>query len=326
MILVTGATGLVGSHLLLQLMLQGQEVIALYRSETQKSKTEQLFTFYQQEKLCPLIRWEKGDILDLPSLSQLFTKVTKVYHCAAYISFDPYAEEAMRKVNIEGTANIVNLCIDFKVEKLCYVSSIAALGDVAGSETTISEQSEWNSELFHSDYAITKYGAEMEVWRGFQEGLPVVVVNPGVILGPLFWEEGSGAIYQNVRKKLPFYTTGGTGFVSVTDVVKAMIEWMHSETSGEKYILVAETISYATIVQLIAKKLGVKAPKYVVPAFVLQLLWRIDWFVGLFRRKRILSKAMAHSLVHTDYYDTTKTKNKLSFSLQPIAAYLQELA
>lgn len=325
MILVTGATGLVGSHLLLQLLLQGKEVVALYRSEENKQRVAKLFLYYGHEDLFVSICWKKGDILDIPFLSEVFEGISYVYHCAACISFDPYEEEKMRKVNMEGTANIVNFCIAYKIQKLCYVSSIAALGDLVGLETEITEKSEWNPELFHSDYAITKYGAEMEVWRGYQEGLSVVIVNPGVILGPLFWEEGSGAIYKKIRKGLLFYTSGGTGFVSVLDVVKAMEELMNAAISGEKYILVAETLSYANITQRIAQKIGKPRPKYLIKNWILQLCWRMDWIFGLWRNKRMLSKAMANSLVQTDYYDTTKTKNILSFSLQSIEKYIESL-
>ena len=206
MILVTGATGLVGSHLLVQLLQENEAVKALYRSKEQIEKVKNVFAFKNQTVLFDKINWVKGDITDIPTLEIAFEHVTHVYHCAALISFDPSDEAALRKINIEGTANVVNCCIAFGIKKLCHVSSIAALGSPKDHEVTINEQSEWNPEELHSDYAITKYGAEMEVWRGQQEGLKVLIVNPGVIFGPCFWNQGSGAFFTTVKKGIPFFT------------------------------------------------------------------------------------------------------------------------
>src|SRR5690606_34854285 len=147
-----------------------------------------------------------------------FKDVTEVWHCAALISFNRLDDEKMRKINIEGTANMVNLSIDFNVEKFCFISSIAALGDVKHPSEIINEEMEWNPEKHHSDYAITKYGAEMEVWRGHQEGLKTLIVNPGVVLGPGFWHRGSGEVFSAINDDLPFYTLGSTGIVAVTDL------------------------------------------------------------------------------------------------------------
>ena len=179
MILVTGGTGLVGAHLLLHLLENGEEKIrAIYRKSKQIEKTKSLFELYKKSDLFSKIGWIQADILDVPSLENAFEEVDYVYHCAGLISFNPDDENQLRKVNIEGTANIVNFCIDKKVTKLCHVSSIAALGNLTQNQTIITEETEWNPEVLHSDYAISKYGAEMEVWRGQQEGLQVVIVNP----------------------------------------------------------------------------------------------------------------------------------------------------
>jgi len=186
MILVTGATRLVGSHIVLQLVSQNKKVRALYKTETSKQKVLTLFRYYQKEYLYAKIDWFEADILDLPQFEKAFEDIDFVYHCVAVISFSPKDEAILRKVNIEGTANVVNLCLDFGIKKLCHISSIATLGDPKVGETFILEESDWNPETYHIDYAITKFGAEMEVWRAYQEGLKVVVVNPGVILGPLF--------------------------------------------------------------------------------------------------------------------------------------------
>ncbi|HKX87207.1 MAG TPA: NAD-dependent epimerase/dehydratase family protein [Flavobacterium sp.] len=325
MILVTGATGLVGSHLVLQLMMQGQSVKALFRKEKNKKNVLQVFEYYQKTELFDKIDWIQADILDIPSMEIAFEDVATVYHCAALISFDPKDEEKLRKTNIEGTANVVNLSIDFGVKKLCYVSSIAALGDLKDFEKVITEETEWNPEAHHSDYAISKYGAEMEVWRGHQEGLEVVVVNPGVILGPIFWTDGSGDIYQKVKNGLPFYTKGGTGFVSVTDVVKAMINLMQSTIKNERFVLVSETLSYQIMTNLIAEKLKVNSPKIHAKKWMTSIAWRLDGLLGLFGKKRMLSKDMARTLHTIDYYDSSKVKESIVMEFEKIEEYIKRL-
>lgn len=178
MVLVTGGTGLVGSHLLLHLIENGENVRAIYRTKNNIQKAKSVFELYKKEALFEKIEWLEADILDVPSLETAFINVDYVYHCAALISFDPKEEEALRKINIEGTANMVNFSIALGVKKFCFVSSIAALGDLAPHETYITEETDWNPEKPHSDYAISKYGSEMEVWRAHQEGLDVIIVNP----------------------------------------------------------------------------------------------------------------------------------------------------
>lgn len=325
MILVTGATGLVGSHLILQLLEQGQNVRALYRTEDNKGKTKQVFDYYQKSSLLSKINWIQGDINDIPSLEEVFVGIEYVYHCAALVSFDPNDEEKLRKINIEGTANIVNFCLDFNIKKLCHVSSIAALGDLLEGETIVTESTEWNPEVQHSDYAISKYGAEMEVWRGHQEGLDVIVVNPGVILGPIFWKEGSGEIYEKVKKGLPFYTKGVTGFVVITDVVDAMIKLMNSEIKNEKFTLVAENISYKDLVFKIADCFKVSKPKIYANKFMTSLGWKIDCFLGLFGKKRMLTKNMSHSLHSIDVYSNEKIVQKIDFKFVEIDSYLNQI-
>ncbi|WP_310557192.1 NAD-dependent epimerase/dehydratase family protein [Flavobacterium sp.] len=326
MVLVTGATGLVGSHLVLHLVMQGQSVKALYRSEESKNRVKQVFEQYLKQELLDTVFWVQADILDIPSLEIAFQNIEYVYHCAALVSFDPKDEEKLRKINIEGTANIANCCLDFKIKKLCYVSSIAALGDLLPHETIITEETEWNPEKSHSDYAISKYGAEMEVWRAQQEGLQVVIVNPGVILGPLFWEDGSGEIYQKVKKGLSFYTKGSTGFVAVLDVVKAMDMLMNTKVSGEKFILVSENKTYQELIFAISEVLAVKRPKYYANNYLTGLAWKIDWFLSFFfGKKRVISSDMAKSLHSKDNYSNKKIKKQLNFQFNRIDDCIKQL-
>jgi nucleoside-diphosphate-sugar epimerase len=326
MILVTGATGLVGSHLLVALLQENDEVKALYRSNSQKEQTKKVFAHKNQLALFEKIIWVKGDITDLPSLEIAFDTVTHVYHCAAVVSFDPKEEEKIRKVNIEGTANIVNCCLDFKVKKLCHVSSIAALGDPKANETLITEETEWNFEKQHSDYAISKYGAELEVWRGFQEGLDVVIVNPGVIFGFGFSNLGSDLFIQWVKKGIPFYTTGIIGIVGVQDVVTSMKSLMKSAISGERYIVVGENCSYKELFDCLATLLQTKSPFINASKLVTAVTWRFDWLWStVTNSKRKLTKATAASSHATALYSSIKIQTEIEITFTLKETFLNEV-
>jgi len=317
MILVTGATGLVGSHLVLHLLENKENVRAIYRDSKSIAKTKSLFQLYNKEAEFEKIEWVLADITDVPSLELVFKNIQAVYHCAALISFDPKEESKLRKINIEGTANIVNFCLANQIQKLCYVSSIAALGDLKEGETKLNEESEWNPEKYHSDYAISKYGAEIEIWRGQQEGLEVVIVNPGVILGPGFWDSGSGLVFTKVKNGLSFYTKGATGFVSVNDVVKTMFHLMKNKVNGERFIVIADTINFENLLNTIAISLGVKPPSVYTKPWITEIGWRLDWLSSnLFFTKRKLSRAMAESLHRSDWISNEKVKLQIDFEFE----------
>ncbi|HRG18549.1 MAG TPA: NAD-dependent epimerase/dehydratase family protein [Flavobacterium lutivivi] len=326
MILVTGGTGLVGAHLLLHLTEIEEEVSAIYRNSSKIELTKKLFAANNKSSFFERIKWLEADILNIPSLEDAFAGIDFVYHCAALITFDPNDEDKLRKTNIEGTANIVNLCIDFNVKKLCYVSSIAALGDLKEQETEVTEESEWNPEVFHSDYAISKHGAEMEVWRGYQEGLNVVIVNPGVIFGSMIWKEGSGAFFTKIKNGFPFYSKGSTGYIGVNDVVKVMIQLMKSDITGERFALVTENISFDKIIFSIAEKLKVKKPSFEAKPWMTSIAWRIDAVISfIFRKKRSISKFAANSLHSKEIISNSKIKNALNYNFQSIDNVLDEI-
>ncbi len=326
MILVTGATGLVGSHLLVQLLQENEEVKAMFRSEKQIEQTKKIFEHKNQIALFEKINWVKGDITDIPSLEKAFKQVTHVYHCAAVVSFEPKEETHIRKVNIEGTANVVNCCIDFKVKKLCHVSSIAALGDKKQSEHLITEATEWNAEKQHSDYAITKYGAEMEVWRGFQEGLDVVIVNPGVIFGFGFSNLGSDLFIQWVKNNIPFYTNGTIGIVGVHDVVTVMHTLMKSAVSGERYIVVGENCTYKELFYYIATLLNTKPPYIYASKTMTAIAWRMDWLWSkITNSKRKLTKSTAASSHENDSYSSEKIENAINITFQKKEVFLKDV-
>lgn len=321
MVLVTGGTGFLGGHLLIHLLENDENVRAIYRNEDSVLKVKSLFSKLSNSDLFEKIEWIKADILDISALMTAFQDIDYVYHCAALVSFDPKDEDLLRKINIEGTANIVNFCLEYKIKKLCYVSSIAALGDLLDFENTITEATEWNPEKDHSDYAISKYGAEIEVWRAQQEGLDCVVINPGVILGITSnWDEGSGKIFKTILNGMHFYTKGISGFVAVTDVTKIMFQLMNSSYKNEKYTVVAENIVFQDLINLIADGLKVKKPRFEAQKWLLEWIWRIDWISSnLFFQKRKLSKLMVKSLFSSDLYDNGKIKTTLNFKFESIA-------
>ncbi len=326
MILVTGATGLVGSHLIVKLLQENEEVKAIFRDKKSLTEVQNVFQFYNCKSLFEKINWIKADVTNIPSLEEAFKDVTKVYHCAAFISFDPKDEEKLLKTNIEGTANIVNCCIDFNIEKLCYVSSIAALGDPTDKEKIITEETEYNPEKLHSEYAISKHAAEMEVWRGFQEGLKIVIVNPGVIFGHGFSKNGSNQIINSVKKGNPFYTKGKIAIVAVEDVVTCMLRLMNNTINGERYTVVSENISYQEFLNFIADTLKVKRPFIYASKAFLSFAWRIDWFLSLIlRKKRIVTKAIAKTSHSTVEYDNTKIKTALNYEFLEMKTYLKKL-
>lgn len=327
MILVTGGTGLVGAHVLLHLIENGENVRAMYRDEKNVAKTKNLFGLYQKAHLFNHIEWVQADITDIPALGKIFEDIDYVYHCAALISFDPKDEELLRKINIEGTANIVNFCLVKGIKKLCYVSSVAALGDLAPNETTISEKNDWNPEKPHSDYAISKYGAEMEIWRGQQEGLDVIIVNPGIIIGPGFDEQGSGQLFAKVANGLSFYTTGITGFIAIPDVIIPMVELMKSEIKNERFTLVAQNITFREILNTMADVLKVKRPSVHAKPWILELGWRIDGILSLlFRRERKLTKNTARAAYSVRKYSNEKIKSALKTDFTDVKKYITTIS
>ncbi|WP_276379839.1 NAD-dependent epimerase/dehydratase family protein [Flavobacterium sp. H4147] len=331
MILVTGGTGLVGAHLLLHLIENGENVRAIYRSQNTVEKAKSVFELYKKAELFEKVEWLEADILDVPSLEIAFIDVDTVYHCAALISFDPKDEEALRKTNIEGTANMVNFAIAKEVKKFCFVSSIAALGDLAAHETYITEETDWNPEKPHSDYAISKYGAEMEVWRAHQEGLNVIIVNPGVILGPIPKTkknpQGSAELYTKVANGLSFYTLGSTGFISIDDVVKTMYQLMKSDIKNERFTLIAENIVFKDILDTIAEALQVKKPHIHAKPFFMNFLWIADLiFSTLFFQRRSITKATAKASYSKNLYSNEKIKTVQGTVFQDVHQYIKDVA
>lgn len=326
MILVTGGTGLVGSHLLFWLTQEQQKVRAIYRNEASISVVKNVFSYYTSdvELYFSRIEWIQADIIDVTSLEKAFEGITHVYHSAALVSFNPKDYFQMRKINIDGTANVVNYCIDKGVSKLCYVSSIATL-EKSSKNTLISESSEWNAESNNYGYAITKYGAEMEVWRGSQEGLDIVMVNPGVILGPGFWNQGTGALFIKGFQNFPFYSEGVSGFVGVNDVAKSMILLMNSDINNERFLLVSENISFKEVLFEIADNFGKKRAFIKVNWFLAEIAWILDLSISKISGKEIsISKQSARASLNVYEYSSDKIKTQLNFEFEKMKEVIKE--
>ena len=320
MILVTGGTGLVGAHLLYKLVSNNETVRAIYRTEHKLDNVKNVFSTYTEnyESLFKSIEWIQADILNIPLLSIAFAEIKHVYHCAAFVSFEPDKYQLLRRTNIEGTANIVNLCISNNIEKLCYVSSIATIGSSLNNKT-LTEKTEWNPEDDNSVYAITKYGAEMEVWRATQEGLDVVIVNPGVILGAGIWRYGSGNLFKKAHKGLKYFASGTVGLVDVKDVVSIMIALLKSDIKNERFILVSENWTYKRFLQTMANSVNGKSPKKEAPIWLLQLAWRLDWLTHkITGKRRQLTKQLVTSLTSETNYSNAKIKTALNIEFKPV--------
>ena len=323
MILVTGGTGLVGSHLLLALTKEGDTVVALYRSQDKIARIAQFFAFAKAETQFSSIRWVQADITDIPALEIAFKGITKVYHCAAMISFDPYDFNQLRKTNGEGTANVVNLCLSHEITKLVYLSSIATLAKTPN--TPIDEENHWDPNVPNSVYAITKYGGETEVWRSTQEGLNALIFNPGIILGAGDYTSGSGALFGRIDKGFNYYTHGGSGVIDVLDVVDIMIQGMESDIINERFVLIAQNWTYKTLLSEIAAALHKKKPKRALSSGVLNVVCFLDSIKALFWRKRTLTKIDVVSAQEISKFSNTKAKDYFKYEPRDITQCIQRV-
>ena len=315
---------MVGAHLLFELCQRASEIYATYRNEDKVKRIRTVFSYYTDnpDVLLDKINWVQADVTDVVSLESVFPLVKKVYHAAALVSFDPKDDKRLLKTNIEGTANIVNLCLKHNIEKLCFVSSIAALGPSIKNRPITEENEGIDSS---TTYAISKHYAEMEVWRATQEGIPVVIVNPGVIIAPGFWKSSSGSLFYQAYKGANYYLPSGTGFVGVNDVVQAMIKLMSSEIVNERFILVNQNWTYQYLAKLLAKGLKKSPPKKEIPIWMLNLFWRLDWLrANLFGKQRRLTKNLAQLFKHRDIYDNSKLITSIDFKYEDLEASTQK--
>ncbi|RYY18914.1 MAG: NAD-dependent epimerase/dehydratase family protein [Chitinophagaceae bacterium] len=251
-ILITGGTGFLGAYIIKELVEQGFTVKAIRRGNKQ-------WPFYISPEIFEKVDWIEGDILDVVALGEAMIGTDAVIHAAAKVSFHAADRPEMFRTNIEGTANVVNLALEAGISKVLYVSSVAALGRTKNGDT-VTEDKKWEENAMNTNYALSKYHAEMEVWRGMGEGLNVTVVNPSTILGYGDWNTSSCALFKNVYNEFPWYTTGVNGFVDVEDVARAIVLLLASESSGERFILSGENWSFQQLFNQIANGFNKKNP------------------------------------------------------------------
>ena len=315
MILVTGATGFVGRNLILSLSKKRDNLIGQFRREKKLEETRLFFISKNKEEVFDRIIWRKADITNFSEVQSLFDDVIQVYHCAAYVSMAFYKTSYLNLVNITGTTYIVDNSIKKKIKKLCFISSIAAIGE--GAKEEITEDTQWNPEVDKTPYSYSKYGSEMEVWRASQEGVPVVILNPGIIIG------NDSQIQKIIKNKFNFYTSGVSGFVTVEDVVKAAIGLMQEKIENERFILVSENISFKDFVNYFSKKN--KNYSIRIPKPILYLTWFIESFLSHLRIKnKFLTKALINNLYSKNYYNGSKICSYLkTFNYSRIYSYLE---
>lgn len=318
MILLTGATGLTGSHLLYFLLEKGKKVRALYRSVEKKERVKNIFSLFtdQVEYYFNQIDWVMADLTDIPALTLAFKDIEEVYHTAAYVSFNPKDQHQLQKSTVEGTANVVNLSLSEGVKKFCHISSIATLSKLP--HQPITEENYWNPDEENNLYSLAKYAAEMEVWRGMEEGLQVVIVNPGLILGSGFWDSGTSLIIQKIARGVSFFPTGKIGWIDVIDVAEICILLMDKNHFGHRYILVSENQSYRDFMNQVALFLNQSPPTRPLHSWQLHILRMGDklrsWVTG---KPRQLFASTVRSMSKQQEYSNQKLIEKTNYSFIP---------
>ncbi len=332
MIFVTGGSGLIGSHLLYRLVQEGKKVKALKRGTSNLQQVLRVFSFYTEnpEHLFDRIEWVTGDILDYFKMEQLLKGADEVYHCAAIVSFNAGDSRQMITNNVTGTANMVNASLENGVKKFCHVSSVAALGHNQNG-FPIDEQTNWIPSKKVTAYSESKFFSETEIWRGIEEGLEAVIVNPSIVLGPGNWNEGSPKLFKTIADGLRFYTKGVTGYVDVMDVVKAMILLMKDENfdrcKNQRYLLNSENWSYQKLFNHIADALNKPRPAYFASSLALGFAWRATAAMNLFSKSKLpITRETAAAAGSKNNYDGSKIKKAIEFEYLPVAESIKQTA
>ena len=318
MILITGASGFLGSELVKQLIANGESVRIIVRPSSDISDLASI-----KDK----IEIMEGDILDVPSLEIAMDGIEKIYHSAAVIGYDDSFYDSMYKCNIEGTANVVNVALTKGIKKLLHVSSIAAIGGKPND--LISEETKWEKNEWTTHYGITKMLAEREVWRAEQEGLEVVMVNPGIILGSSSNEnKATMRVFKRIASgKMPFYSNGTNGFIDVRDVARICIQLMNSPVHSERFILINQNLSFKDYFERIAKRLNVQPPKRALNKTLGNVFLFADWMAStLSRRKRSFTKEIFKVSMEHFEYSNEKIKRQLDYTFIPFDETIDNIA
>lgn len=316
MILVTGGTGFLGSYIIKNLVEKGHAVRALRRSSK--------LPFYISKTIWDKVEWIEGDILDVVALEEAMKGTSAVIHSAAIVSFTKQARAEMYHVNIEGTSNVVNVALEAGIKRFLHVSSVAALGRTTAA-SIVTEAKSWEENKNNTHYAITKQRAEVEVWRGFAEGLEGVIINPGTILGFGNWHQSSSAIFKNGYKSFPWYTKGVNGFVGVDDVAEAAVQLLFSTINEERFIVNAENRSFQWLLTTIAEGFGKNPPHRYASPGMSNLAWRMESLKSFFtRNKPLLSKETAKVAQSQTSFDNSKLLTALpGFQFTPLEAVIK---
>jgi nucleoside-diphosphate-sugar epimerase len=327
-ILVTGATGLLGSHLTAALLMQNKKVCALYRDKSKIENTKKILSYYTDEvdTYFSKIKWFEADVTDYFSLQEPFTNVTEVYHCAGLVSFDEKDDKQLYAINAEGTEHVINTCLEKGIKRFCHVSSVATL-QIEANKKYVDEFSVWKTSSGNSSYAITKYRGEFEAWRGAAEGMNVLVVNPSVILGAGCWGQSSTQIVTRCYKGLPIYTEGVTGYIDVRDVVNCMTRLMDENKFGQRYILNSENCSFKEITHQLQQNFNKPTSKIKAGKFLLNAALVFSIITNIFSRKKsFITKNVIQSAQKKTYYDNTKVCKELNYQFVPVKESLKYVA
>ncbi len=309
MIFVTGANGLIGSYICRDLLAQGYTVGALKRADSDLRLVQDI-----QDKIV----WAEGDLLDMLALEKALQGAAWVIHAAAFISYDSRDEDTMYKINVEGTANVVNACLTTGVSHLLHVSSVAAIGKSKTSDLVDETSGEVQPETA-TRYARSKYLSEMEIWRGNTEGLQTVIVNPSLVLGPGDWEKSSTKIFKYIWDENRFYTGGVVNYVDVRDVSEVVVKLLKANISGERYIVSAGSTTYKTLFDRIAAAFGKKPPTIQVKGIWIRLAILVSgWKARLSGSKPLVSNELEQVSSNRHIFDSSKVQKALGFSFRKL--------
>ena len=318
MILVTGATGILGRVIVLELLKQGKKVRATKRKSSNINDVKHSFQFYTEnpEEFFNKIEWIDVDFDDIDSLKTALINVEEVYHCAAKVSFHPDDRKEMYHSNIVGTRNILFACENSSVKKFCFVSSVAVL-DGTDENGKVTEDSNFNPKLHHSKYAKSKHFSEMEVWRASAEGLKTVIINPGVIIGSGNWQSSSGEIFGTFEK-FPYAMSGSSNYVDVRDVANIAISLMERNIFGERFLIISENKKLVEVANLIRQKLG-KSQAKVLPKWILNVGYVLNLLLGwLIPPLRLLNRINIQAVTSHHILSNNKIKERLDYQFIPI--------
>jgi len=318
-ILVTGATGFIGSVLTRKLV----EADADVRIFRRKTSSLNLIADVADD-----VEHAVGDVTHAPSLYEAMDDVDRVYHVAAKVSFARRDRDLLRRVNADGTANVVNAALEASVDRLVHTSSMAAFGRPPAADTPIDETTAWRNAPHRSAYARSKRRSELEVHRGIAEGLDAVIVNPSLVFGVGGPDTNTRRIVDAVRRGwLRAVPTGGTNVVDVKDVVAGHRRAMAKGETGRRYFLGGENRSWSAIVTTLADAFDVDPPSYTVPSFLLKTGAVVaEAVAGVTRTQPLLTRTMARTASKTYRYDNSRARSELGCSFRPFADTAQRIA